>query len=458
MNKLKNIFLIVLIIGTISCSDDFLETPLRDGIPAEDALQTSADAQMLLNSIYDVTANYLNGRAQVLSELLGDNFTPTSNADYSQVFSRNTDVFNGTTNGFYKEPYIAIHRANLIMESFDEITGLTDASQTQLEAEAKFLRALGHYNIVLLYAQPTGQTADNSHLGIALRSGTGREQVERATVAEAYALIIADLKFAEQNLPESNDVYATSWAAKALLARVYFQMNDYSNAGAYASEVINSSSFSFDAGDGLNSRFGETISTEHIFTIASTVNIVDGAEVIDNRSTQFKNDYQSEQLRVRAPFWTEIQARTDNRSAWFEVMEEGTENEYVVVTKYSYNYAQVPYLHITEMKLIRAESLAKQGTNLPSAVSEINDIRTRAGVELLNTSATAGEIVDAARLERRIELVGEGNRGQDLKRIGAAGEDVFVRNAPWNCPGMIIQFPDTEIRPNFPKNKEKGCN
>lgn len=48
-------------------------------------------------------------------------------------------------------------------------------------------------------------------------------------------------------------------------------------------------------------------------------------------------------------------------------------------------------------------------------------------------------------LKEKIEMAMEGDRVQQLKRIGAKGEpSITIRKAPWNCNGLAIQFPASE--------------
>jgi hypothetical protein len=46
-------------------------------------------------------------------------------------------------------------------------------------------------------------------------------------------------------------------------------------------------------------------------------------------------------------------------------------------------------------------------------------------------------------LQRRIELNCEGDRLHQVKRIGVSKgqNNLMVRGVPWNCNGMILQFP-----------------
>jgi hypothetical protein len=82
-----------------------------------------------------------------------------------------------------------------------------------------------------------------------------------------------------------------------------------------------------------------------------------------------------------------------------------------------------------------------------------------AGINVLSSGASAQEIVTAARDEFRKETISEGLRLDQIRRQGALGENVLVRNAPWDCPGMAIQFPNSEFTgAAFIGNPEGGCN
>ena len=65
--------------------------------------------------------------------------------------------------------------------------------------------------------------------------------------------------------------------------------------------------------------------------------------------------------------------------------------------------------------------------------------------------------IEAARLERRLEFPFNGQRFYDLKRMGSQGEEIIVRGAPWDCNGMVLQFPAVEGTDVFPLNPTGGC-
>jgi hypothetical protein len=443
----------------VSCSEDFLDKqpePTGSQFLADDAVKNKEDLQRLLISSYDVIANTYGGQIQNLYELLGDNNdSPVSQNDYLQVFLRRTDVFNGTIGGVYKNAYITIYRANQLILKKDEISDITEAEKNQLEAESRFLRAFTHHGILRLFAQPVGYTQDNSHLGIVMRMSASDEVGVRSTVAECIDLIMEDLDFAEANLPDDNGIYATKWAAKALKAKIYLDLNDYQNAAQFAAEVINSSKFSLL--DSLN-RFTSGPNSEQIFATVS----YNQNGITDDRGGVFYNyrsdNNQNPTMRTNAGLYALLTADSNDLRGkeWVREIVVGG-NSTFGVAKFDRTFMWVPQLHLTEMKLTRAEALAALGSDIATAQNDLNDIRNRAGLNSL--SVTGPDLLEAIRIERRKELCFEGDRTAQIKRFGVLGQPSFSRDAPWDCAGMVLQFPGQENTVvGFELNPTGGCN
>ena len=76
-------------------------------------------------------------------------------------------------------------------------------------------------------------------------------------------------------------------------------------------------------------------------------------------------------------------------------------------------------LRLAEQYLIRAEARAQQKINLPGAISDLNLIRNRAGLDSLSPTLNQQQVMAAVAQERRVELFAEwGHRWLDLKRTG----------------------------------------
>lgn len=443
--------LFLFVLASLGGCKKYLTAPPIDATTKAEVIKDEAGLISVMNGSYKkLNESIFGGKYQVFSELLADNLDGSNlNTDFGEIFNRRSSIFGDYKKFFYQDIYQANYRANTVLENLSVATTKKD----NLEGQARFIRGLAHFVTVRLFAQPYGFTPNNDHLGVPLRLSTEITPGVRATVKQVYDQIIADLKIAETKLPDDNGGYATKWAAKALLARVYFSMNDFTNAYAYSDQVIRSGKFIFETD--YTKRFSLGLSTEAIFSMINSPNSYDaGGEL----RAQFKSDVNIPTLRFTSALFTSI-ASNDARKLWFDAVKYAGS---IVTTKYNKDRFNVPVLHLTEMKLIRAESAAELGTNLSVAIQDVNDIMNRAygGAKTLPANSSASLIKTNVRYERSIEMVAEGDRLYEIKRIGARGENIDKRGSVWNCPGFILQFPQEELgsNVNFIPNPEGGCN
>jgi hypothetical protein len=453
--------------GTSSCEKilDF-KADSTSQIPADSAILTITDAQELLVSVYDVAANAFNGRFQNIPEVMADNIADPLglNGEYAQIWRWTSSFFNGSFGGEYRDAYIAIYRANTLLEAVAGLDGATPESVQRISAEAKFIRALSHFHVVRIWAMPYGYTSDNSHLGIPLKISADQTPQMRASVGDVYAQIVEDLLDAEAELPSDNGIFANQMAAKALLAKVYLEMGDFANAKAKAAEVINSGNYSLDPD--LENRFSDhpngSLPAEFIFTLVSTNESSATDTVIDERGLGFVWNYRSDDpnanpaLKASQDLYVAATSDTNDLRGklWYEARNVGTADEFYVVSKFNSSFIDVPLLHLTDMYLIYAECNARlNGDSDGSGKAMVNALRQRAGLSDLNTMS----ISDIMR-ERRLELAFEGDRLFQLKRQGLLNEIQKIRGVDWDCPGMILQFPNFEgTAQGFVYNEEGGC-
>jgi hypothetical protein len=462
MKHIRNLFFGLLVLASTSSCEKFLEIKPEGEIPTEEALKTPRDVQMLLNSCYDVmrSGRFYGGKVQILSELMGDNMDGrVLSGNWLSYHSHNTSIFNSESREVWSEPYIMVYRINSLFENIDLVPGMTADETKRTLAEAHFLRGMAHFEIVRLFAQPWGYTADNSHVGIPIRLSPSQEALPRSTVAEVYAAVIADFEAAAADLPLTNNGYATQWAAKAYLARVYFQMNNFQKAYDYADDVIANGGFSLHPD--IMFRFSQSANSENIFTAISTGQQNSSGSALSSawRSTDISNPPGA---RISSDLYDIAVLDTNDQrgKGWYVLANAGQPNQLVLLTRYNENWFSVPVLHLAEMLLIRAESAAELG-NTAVATADLNAIRTRAGATPVVSGLDAASLILLIRTERRLELVGEGHRLQDLKRQGARGVvGVTINGAPWNCDGMAVQLPDEELagNPSIVLNPTGGCN
>lgn len=463
--NLKLAFILLLfVIGFNTACSDLLEQKPRDtgvNILPEDAVRTASDLQEVLISAYDVLANTFNGNIQNLPTLLTDDLARPFNQDnFSEIWLRSTNIFNGQVGNAFRDGYIAILRANTVMLNLDNVE-IEPTERLRIEAEARFIRALCHFELVRLFGQPYGFTPNNSHPGIAIRTTTDVSNAPRNTVGEVYNFVLSDLAFAKENLPPNVDVFASRPAALALEAAVRFQMHDYELAYTLSDEVLSSGQTSFDP-DTVSRYLFPAVSQEAIFYIYS-YQFAEGN--VDSRNGGFRGNYLSDGANVTLRMSNEFyQAATVGgvtlpRASLFESREVDG-NQFFVTNIFNAEFFHIPVLSHTQMLLIRAESAGEINQNIDQAIQDINRIRVRAYggvIQNLPLTATAQDVINAARMESRIELAFTGQRFHDLKRRGAQGEDIVVRGAPWDCAGMVLQFPSTEETDVFPLNPAGGC-
>ena len=314
--------------------------------------------------------------------------------------------------------YAAIYNANSIIKGVATSSNISAKFKTQATAEAMFIRALSYFYLTNLFGDvPLVLTTDVKQ----------NSSLPRTAVSTIYAQIITDLKFAQANLRSDYSISANSrirvnsWAADAMLARVYLYTGDWANAETQASLVINNTAL-FSLPKDLTKVFTPA-STEAIFQIANDANGYTwyASNVTPNAVTHIPTYVMTPDLV------NHFEAGDARKSAWTgSIVYNGVTYTYPYKYKNITPSANAEYytvLRLAEQFLIRAEARANQA-NISGAVADINIIRGRARVtstDLPDYPATISKsdcLADIAK-ERRIELNCEwGHRWFDLKRTG----------------------------------------
>jgi len=462
--RLKNIIYLLVLMSCFLPACKKLEVKPPDLVDPSEAIKTEQDVKDLMNGCFTVLRDngFMGGQVQITSELMSDLVNGNSlTGDYFNIFQFNSAGINTTTDQ-YNKPYTVIQRANNTLENLSLVTS-SDANRKNIEGQARFMRALSFFEMIKLYAQPWNFSPDNSHPGLVIKTDSDLETaLPRNTVKEVYDFILSDLRNAETLLPALNGNYPGSLASKALLAKVYFQMNKFDSAYFYSNEVIASNQFPFDnTASFVTNRFNNPKTGESIFWIVFEQGWTSSFDRLSNPANR---DQSMGVTITQQAYETGTTNTNDKRRAWYKDSLVAATNTHIYsVKKYSKPLFVLPLMHITEMKLIRAESAAELGQQLDVAIGDINDITNRAyggTMTALPAGSTAATIKARVRSERPLEMVFEGgDRLQQIKRIGAKGEPSSSRTAPWNCSGMVLQFPATEtnVNSNFIQNPGGSC-
>ena len=369
---------------------------------------------------------WYDGQFVLQSELRGGNAkNPLSipgSGRYRQDAQWNYSETN--TSSLWTYAYYTISWCNNIINSL-ESTDKGDATAqdlNNLKAEALFMRALCHFELVITYAQPYKAGRDNLGVPVVLKTENG--QPSRNKVGEVYDQVVKDLLEAESIISDNfkrsgvddNAAVASKPAIQALLSRVYLYMENWQGAADYATKVINSGKFALASGDDYLNMFSAATAPEggeiifevygskkngywdgsgwtHLAYITSWGNGNDGSGDVC-ATTDLVNLYEDGDIRLK------LFAKNENDNLILKY--KGKEGSVPRETN-------VPVLRLSEMYLNRAEAILN-GASVSGATA-------RGDLEAI--ASKRGATVPAAinvQVERRKELMFEGHIVYDLAR------------------------------------------
>ncbi|MFC4262119.1 RagB/SusD family nutrient uptake outer membrane protein [Ferruginibacter yonginensis] len=420
-----------------------------DAQPGEEVLKSSSNVLSVLAASYSrfTDNNFVGGEVQRTAELYGNqvDLANATGGAPAQFVSRSFNIFNQIGRDIWFTGYEAIGRANVVLNAIDNNTfnDTTAAAKNTWKGEALFIRGAAHFELVRIFAKP--YTANpTSDPGVVLRlralnATEAQQQVQRSTVKQSYDAAIADLKAAEQLLPTTNGVRATRWAAKAYLARIYFNMADYANAFAYANDVITNGGFAL--GTDVKAPFTTTGNVASFPASVVFGVLGDGGRL---RGNFWNSDLNNTFLPIANATFSNINARGGNRATFLSTSStsgKGVSLKWSVLGDVAIN---VPVVRLSEMYLIRAEARVQTGTFTDAAVrADYNAVRAVAGVVADNSTSGATALLTAIRNERQVELFTEGDSYHELRRLKQS-----VRGIAFDDATGLLKIPDGEVRVN----------
>lgn len=226
----KYIFIFILIIGAFACSEDFLERYPTNSTVIENFYNSPEDAGQAVTAIYNMLLRDDWWSMYIFSEIRSDNCAGGAGSGDGGGFQRVDRCLQWPESNAHAEAwtgyYGGIFRANIYLEAEGQIdwTGKEDL-QLQYQAEARFLRAYFHFYLTQAFGE------------IPALTGTiiPDEIPPRTPAEDLYDIILQDLAFAAENamdvpymsLPQEDIGRVTTWAAKAMMVRVYLYYSGY---------------------------------------------------------------------------------------------------------------------------------------------------------------------------------------------------------------------------------------
>lgn len=433
-----------------SCVNDWLDVAPSDGTDADAALTSSSDLAAARTGMYKALKGnsslvdyygqqfFVYGDVHAGDDYQYNNLGGSNRASfYYDMNYQTASEFTSSTsssNVAWKSPYIVIGRANRIIAAA-EGGALSDAAEAkatidQYAAEAKVLRALAHFDLVRIYGKPYTEDQGAS-LGVPLVTEVLESNAKpaRSTVAEVYTQVVKDLTEAISSnalATETEPGYVSVWGAKAILSRVYLNMGDYANALSVAEDIIKNSGAALWTRDQYFKAWDASTPNESEFLFRLNVagstdsNDLNGIGNLQQRdgykemvaTKKFVDMLTSDPKDVRNDMFLPAKAEK-------EVAVYGTNKVFLNKLRGQggnlRNVTIVPIIRLSEVYLTAAEC-AFRNNDKTKAVEYLNDlVKNRTTTEA--SLATVDNItLERILIERRKELIGEGQRYFDALR------------------------------------------
>lgn len=464
----------ILILSLFACEDQLDQAPISE-MGSNNFYRNERDFQQAVNGAY-AQLRFYPDRYFYLSDVRSDNIYATTQQgvrEYEPINNfENTIEVNPLVEAAWSENFNGIMRANTVLERLNPEVVPDEEVRSRFEGEAKFLRALYYFDLVRWFGKvPLYETTISPEEAL---------EVPRSPVEDVYGFIISDIEDAINLLPptydDANKGRATSWAAKALLARVYLTqsgptynidgpglgVNKYAEALTLLNDIINNGPFAWVDDYASIFAYDNENNPDIVFDIqyqsggfgagalypglmipeaygrAVGLPFAPGGlgylEVTGSLMESWQEDDVRQEVSVQEGF-TDVNDNFDPRPFYDKFL--NLDEHGVDRFDWPINF---PVIRYTDVLLMKAEAILQGAQGSQQEVDAIvNMVRARAGIEPVS-NVTLEMLME----ERRREFAAEGHRWHDLVRSGLVLE---VMNA-WIPEADVLNRMNTVI-PEF---------
>lgn len=466
ISKRYKLFLVLLSCNflTKSC-EDFVEVePPNHKMVTETVFASDETAIAAVNGIYNelhTSANFANGSTSsvtVLSGMSSDIFDTTSATDMRYgPFSQN-ELSPGETPDaaanyeLWSSAYSILYMANSILEGVAASDGISESVNKTIEGQVRFIRAFTFFYLTYLYGDVPLILSTDYRLNMVAGRDDSEKVMEQIMIDLEMALYLLEDKV---DYPELERTQINLHVVKSFMARVHLYEQNWKKAEDLSTDVISQSSL-YNVLEDPSQVFLKN-SREAIWQISP---VLSGFGFSFTKEGYFFRGQNSSPVKLADDFvssmvftdkrFTEWMGYNENRDFYYpKKYKDG--NSRNNVTEYSM------VLRLAEQYLIRAEALTMQG-NLGGAITDIDIIRSRAGLDLIvesNPSISQQALLDTIMIARKRELFAEwGHRWLDLKRTGTASAVLTPIKYQWEPTDVYYPIPneEREKNPNLGQN------
>ena len=456
MKNIVYLFSVSTLLLTMPACSGFLDENPYGSVTPETFYKTEQDAVMAGVSCYkqmNDPTNFWAPGLDAVGDMQSDDIFPflgwTAKMPTYQ-FDENYETIKGVWNAAYK----GISRCNTCIDNVQPME-IDEKIKNEVLGQAYFIRAYWYFRLVRLYGG----------VPLIVKEYTSLDNlyVPRSSVDDVYKLIVEDLSFAKENLPDSwpapDAGRITKGASLAYLASVFLTQEKWAEAESYADQVMtlenqgvyellsDFSQIHLETNENnkesiLERQYSTEFSTNWrpVYFGPRSVNLARHAGYGWMQcSESIVNEFEEKDKRFAATFFQDGDKLTIGMK---EIIYSGEMASGYGPTEHDIKKGNVFYgetrqigintivMRYAEVILYRAEALNELGRT-GEAVPLLKRIRDRAGLET-KLSYTQDEMRRAIRHERRVEFAFEDIRGWDIIRWGIQDEVMsHIQGSQW---------------------------
>lgn len=496
---MKKLLIVAVAIGLLSgCSEDFLDIKPTSKIDSRDVFQSKEAIDAFRSGMYG-SINYnrdgslFSTHLPILGDILGNDMVYgfTWMQVWNNAYSYNVGATSSEPNTLWSGLYYFQETANTLIKN--DLKALDESLAKQYKAEAKAMRAYAHVSVARFFGK--AYHLDNG----ASKALPYVDYVDynalpaRNTMAEIYAKAIKDLTEAIPDLPTSknNEYYMNANAAHAVLAQIYADMHDYSNARLHAREAINGVALyttseykngfakvtpgreaimafntdpekyykwrtfnSFhDSWDGMGDDFLANSSLVSLFDDGGGVDAnadIRAGFFLDER--YYYKYYGGNVYGGKSYPISVLKTTAEQVKGYYTYGKFPRKDVKVGVSRGTLGTGDYIIIRASEMALLIAECDAILGDNNTEAQDILFAIESRCYPAAVKTTEVGANLLSLIKVETRKELFGEGHGIRNIKRWGDGlhrdGSQPELLDLEPNDPRFVWPVPESEINTN----------